>query len=240
MSTSEQNVDPNEVAHFESLGEQWWDPHGDFKTLHEINPLRVEYIVNGCELASARALDVGCGGGLLTEALARNGAQAIGLDLSKRALAAAAAHALSADLDIGYECAAVEAYAEAHAGQFDVVTCMEMMEHVPDPASIVAACATLVRPGGHVFFSTINRTPAAYALAVVGAEYVLNLVPRGTHEYAKFIRPSELDTWARHHALILQDLSGLRYDPVLHNHAITRNVQVNYMTHHIRRTEDLE
>lgn len=225
------NTDPEELRKFERMAEQWWDPNGEMKPLHQINPLRLRYVDERCRLAGRRVVDVGCGGGILAESMARAGATVTGIDLAGEALSAAKKHARDSGLELDYQYMAAEALALQRAGEFDVVTCMEMLEHVPDPASIVRACANLVRPGGHVFFSTINRTPKAYLLAIVGAEYLLKLVPQGTHDYAKFIRPSELEEWSRMAGLELRGASGLHYDPVLGRHRLGGNLDVNYLLH---------
>ena len=225
------NVDQRELAKFESIADKWWDLSGEFKPLHEINPLRLDYINRRAPLKGKRVLDVGCGGGILAEGLAHLGADVTGIDLAAATLAVAAAHAQESALTINYRHIAVEALAEDKPSGFDVVTCLEMLEHVPDPASIVAACSRLVKPGGHVFFSTINRNPKSYLLAIVGAEYVLNLVPRGTHDYLRFIKPSELGAWARHAELEVEDVSGLTYNPLTNHYKIDTDVAVNYFMH---------
>lgn len=225
------NADPEELRKFSRLAAHWWDANGEMKPLHQINPLRLRYVDERAGLAGKRVLDVGCGGGLLAEAMARAGAQVTGIDLAAEALEAARLHAQETQQRVDYRCVPAEALAEEMPAAFDVVTCMEMLEHVPDPASIVHACGQLVRPGGHVFFSTINRTPKAYLLAIVGAEYLLRLVPQGTHDYAKFIRPSELDEWSRAAGLELHEATGLHYDPVLGRHRLGGSVDVNYLLH---------
>jgi 2-polyprenyl-6-hydroxyphenyl methylase/3-demethylubiquinone-9 3-methyltransferase len=233
------NVDRDEIERFDALAARWWDPHGAFKPLHDINPLRLDFVdARAGGLASRLVLDVGCGGGLLTEGMARRGARAIGIDLGPAALEAARAHAAEAGLAIEYREAAAESLADTEPRRYDVVTCMELLEHVPDPAQLVGACARLAKPGGHVFFSTINRNPKAYALAVVAAEYVLGLLPRGTHDYARFIRPSELDAWARFHGLALAELAGFHYSPLSTQWRIGGNVDVNYLAHYRAAAED--
>ncbi|MDR3417320.1 MAG: bifunctional 2-polyprenyl-6-hydroxyphenol methylase/3-demethylubiquinol 3-O-methyltransferase UbiG [Nevskia sp.] len=225
------NVDAGEIAHFESLAARWWDPRGEMAALHVINPVRTRYIeraVGG--LKDKTALDVGCGGGLLTEALARGGAHALGIDLAQASIEVAQRHAAEHKLEVQYRLASAEELAAERPGSFDLVCCLEMLEHVPDPASVVAACGRLVRPGGGVVFSTINRNPKAYALMILGAEYALGLVPRGTHDYAKFIRPSELDRWARSAGLEPKEVIGLRYNPVLLSASLNaRDLDVNYL-----------
>jgi 2-polyprenyl-6-hydroxyphenyl methylase/3-demethylubiquinone-9 3-methyltransferase len=228
--TESANVDPRELAKFSALAHRWWDPTSEFRPLHEINPLRlahIERLAGG--LAGKRVVDVGCGGGILAEAMAGLGASVTGIDLADKPLKVAMLHALEAGGDVTYRLMSAEALAGEEPGAFDVVTCMEMLEHVPDPASTVAACAGLAKPGGHVFFSTINRNPRSFLFAIVGAEYVLNLLPRGTHEYARFIRPSELAGFARGAGLQVEDLTGMTYNPIARTYALGRDVGVNYM-----------
>ena len=230
MSHSTQNVDSQEVAKFEAVSSEWWDPSGAFRTLHEINPLRLEYVrqrVGG--LAGKRIVDVGCGGGILTESMAEQGAIVTGIDAGDAPLSAAREHQSISGLTVEYIQAVPEAFAKTHANKFDVVTCMELLEHVPNPASVVQACAQLVRARGHVFFSTINRTPKAYLLAIIGAEYILGLLPKGTHDYARFIRPSELANWAGSSDLIMKAISGLSYNPLTHHYALGSDIAVNYL-----------
>ena len=229
MTTTYANADPGELEKFSELAHRWWDPNSEFKPLHEINPLRLDWIQSTAPLAGKRVVDVGCGGGILSESMARAGANVKGIDLSRKALRVADLHSLEAGVAVDYEEIAAEALAAREPGSFDVVTCMEMLEHVPDPSSVVRACATLVKPGGHVFFSTIHRNAKAYLLAVIGAEYVLNMLPRGTHDYAKFIRPSELGGWLREAGLQLQDVSGLAYDPIRRKAWVGRHRGMNYL-----------
>ena len=226
-----QNVDPKELAKFSELAHKWWDPESEFRPLHQINPLRLEWIEQCAgSLDGRQVVDVGCGGGILSEAMARRGAQVLGVDLAERSLKVAQLHAMEAGLqNVQYREVAAEALADEMPGRFDVVTCMEMIEHVPDPGSIVAACAKLVRPGGWVFLSTLNRNPKSFLFAILGAEYVLNLLPRGTHEYAKFIRPSELAGWCRHCGLDLQYTRGLEYNPLTRRYWLSADTSVNYM-----------
>lgn len=219
------NVDPAEVEKFSSLAHRWWDPEGEFRPLHDINPLRLEWIAGHAELAGASVLDVGCGGGILAEAMARRGARVTGIDLSEKALRVAQLHLHESRLDIRYEKSSVEDY----AGEFDIVTCMELLEHVPQPASMVAACARLVRPGGRVFFSTINRNPKSYLFAVVGAEYVLGLLPKGTHDYLRFIKPSELSRWSRAAGLRVEEMTGMTYNPITRRYRLGSDCDVNYL-----------
>jgi len=223
------NVDHAEIAKFEALAHRWWDRESEFKPLHEINPLRVNWIDERATLAGKKVLDVGCGGGILSESMARRGAQVTGIDMGEAPLSVARLHQLESELDIDYRQITAEALAAEQPAQYDVVTCLEMLEHVPDPASVIRACHALVKPGGQVFFSTINRNPKAYALAIVGAEYVLQLLPRGTHDYRKFIRPSELGAWCRETGLAMNDIVGLTYNPLTKQYKLTDDADVNYM-----------
>ncbi|WP_416140672.1 bifunctional 2-polyprenyl-6-hydroxyphenol methylase/3-demethylubiquinol 3-O-methyltransferase UbiG [Halomonas sp. HK25] len=232
MQTQAGNVDPGEIAKFEALASRWWDPESEFKPLHEINPLRLDFIDARAGLAGKRVVDVGCGGGLLAEAMAHRGARVTGIDLGEAPLAVARLHAEASGVEVDYRRVSVEAMAGEMPGEFDVVTCLEMLEHVPDPASVVRACAALVRPGGQLFFSTLNRNPKAYALAILGAEYVLRLLPRGTHDYAKFIRPAELAAWCRAAGIEVQEQSGLVYNPLTRRYRLhPTDVSVNYLMH---------
>ena len=223
------NADPAELEKFSRLAHRWWDPEGEFRPLHQINPLRLEWIDRHAPLQGQAVLDVGCGGGILAEAMARRGARVTGIDLSDKALRVAELHLLESQLDIKYEKAMAEEYAAMHAGAFDVVTCMELLEHLPQPESMVAACARLVRPGGQVFFSTINRNPKAYLFAVVGAEYVLKLLPKGTHDYMRFIKPSELSRWSRATGLRPDELIGMTYNPFTQRYSLGTDCDVNYL-----------
>ena len=225
------NADQNELEKFSQLAHRWWDPNSEFKPLHDINPLRVDWIDQHCGLAGKHVLDVGCGGGLLSEGMCDRGATVTGIDLSEKALSVARLHLLESGRRVDYRQISTEDLAAGQPGSYDVVTCMEMLEHVPDPASTVAACATLVKPGGHVFFSTINRNPKAYLLAVIGAEYVLRMLPRGTHEYARFIKPSELSRWARSAGLDPDELRGMSYNPLTRHYALGHDTDVNYLMH---------
>ena len=229
MTTATHNVDPGEIEKFEKLAGRWWDPNSEFKPLHDINPLRLDYIDRLAPLADRRIIDVGCGGGLLTEGMATRGAQVIGIDMGKAPLSVARLHQHESGLDIDYQQATAEQMAAEQAGSFDTVTCMEMLEHVPDPAATIAACAQLIGEDGRVFLSTINRNPKAYLFAVVGAEYLLRLLPRGTHDYAKFIRPSEMEAWAREAGLQLVDLTGMSYNPLTQEYKLGTDVSVNYL-----------
>lgn len=224
------NFDPAELAKFSDLAHRWWDKESEFRPLHQINPLRLEWIENLIPLKGLRVLDVGCGGGILADAMARKGAEVLGIDLAGKALKVAQLHALEAQTaGVQYREISAEALAAEQPGTFDVVTCMEMLEHVPDPSLVVQACATLVKPGGHVFFSTINRNAKSFLFAIVGAEYVLNLLPRGTHEYAKLIKPSELAAYCRSANLDLGHTKGLQYNPLTKNYWLDANTSVNYM-----------
>jgi len=224
------NADPAELAKFSDLAHRWWDADGEFRPLHQINPLRLGWIQGLCPVAGLKVLDVGCGGGILTDSLARAGAHATGIDLSTKALRIAQLHALDAGTEnVEYREISAEAMALEQPGGFDMVTCMEMLEHVPDPASVVRACATLVKPGGWVFFSTLNRSPKSFLLAIVGAEYVLNMLPRGTHEYAKLIRPSELASFCRDAGLTVSQSKGLSFNPLTQRYWLNTDTSVNYL-----------
>ena len=229
MHTTE-NADPAELAKFSDLAHRWWDTESEFRPLHQINPLRLAWIDDIVPLAGTRVLDIGCGGGILADAMARKGAEVLGIDLAGKALKVAQLHALEAQTQgVSYREVSAETLAAEQPGSFDVVTCMEMLEHVPDPSSVVRACATLVKPGGHVFFSTINRNAKAFVFAIVGAEYILNLLPRGTHEFAKFIKPSELAAYARAAGLDLEHTRGMEYNPLTRHYWLSANTSVNYM-----------
>jgi 2-polyprenyl-6-hydroxyphenyl methylase/3-demethylubiquinone-9 3-methyltransferase len=224
------NADPQELAKFSDLAHRWWDPESEFRPLHQINPLRLDWIESHVRLAGKRVLDVGCGGGILSDSMARRGANVLGIDLAAKPLKVAQLHALEAATpSVDYREVAAEALAEEMPAHFDVLTCMEMLEHVPDPASIVHACSVLVKPGGWVFFSTINRNPKAFAFAIIGAEHVLKLLPKGTHEYAKFIRPSELAQWCRSAGLDLSDARGMEYNPISRRYRLSGDTSVNYL-----------
>ena len=225
-----QNVDPNEIRKFKELASRWWDRNSEFKPLHDINPLRANWIDSLAPVAEQRILDVGCGGGILCEALAQRGATVTGIDMGEAPLAVGNLHSLESGVSVTYEQSTAEDYATSHAEAFDTVTCLEMLEHVPDPSSVVAACAAMTKPGGTLFFSTINRNPKSYLLAIIGVEYVLRMLPKGTHEYSKFIRPSELGQWIRDAGLEIDQMTGLLYNPITKTYKLDeRDVDVNYM-----------
>ena len=224
------NADPQELAKFSELAHRWWDPESEFRPLHQINPLRLDWIDQLASIQGKRVVDVGCGGGILAESMARRGAHVLGIDLADRPLKVAQLHAMEGGVaNLEYRSVAAEALAAEQPGQFDVVTCMEMLEHVPDPASVIQACTDMVKPGGWVFFSTLNRNPKAYLLAVIGAEYVLQMLPKGTHDYAKFIKPSELARWAKTTGLEPAELLGMSYNPLTQKYSLNQDTSVNYL-----------
>ncbi len=229
MNDTSPNVDAAEIHKFEALASRWWDPDSEFKPLHDINPLRIDYIDERAPLSGSTVIDVGCGGGLLSEGMALRGARVTGIDMGEAPLTVARLHQHESGVEVDYQRITAEEMASRHPGAFDTVTCLEMLEHVPDPASVIQACATLVRPGGNVFFSTINRNPRAYVMAIVGAEYVLRMLPRGTHDYRKFIRPSEMERWARQAGLELRELTGMSYNPLSCEYRLGDDVGVNYL-----------
>ena len=231
------NVDQSELAKFNALASRWWDPDGDFRPLHQINPLRLDWIRQHVHLDGKDVVDVGCGGGILTEAMAAAGANVTGIDMAEAPLAVARLHQAESGAEVNYLTSTAESLAEAQPGSFDVVTCLEMLEHVPDPSAVVAACAQLVKPGGAVFFSTINRNPKSFVMAILGAEYVLGLLPKGTHEYAKLIRPSELAEWARDAGLDVRESTGMHYNPFTRECRLGGNVHVNYVMYARRPAE---
>jgi 2-polyprenyl-6-hydroxyphenyl methylase/3-demethylubiquinone-9 3-methyltransferase len=230
------NADPLEIQKFSELAHRWWDPTSEFRPLHEINPLRLEWINARVPLAGKQVCDVGCGGGILAESIAKKGATVTGIDLSEKALKVADLHSLESGIKVRYELTSAEELAAREAGQYDVVTCMEMLEHVPDPAAIVQACAKLVKPGGHIFFSTLNRNPKSYLFAIIGAEYVLGLLPRGTHDYAKFITPAELSGFARTAGLEVEALKGMTYNPLTKIYSLNQDTSVNYLVATVKPT----
>ncbi len=228
----QQNVDPAEIEKFQSIASRWWDPESEFKPLHDINPLRIDYIeFRSGALSAKKILDIGCGGGILAEAMALKGASVTGIDMAEMSLKVARLHLRESKLDINYQLITAEEFAQQNAGEFDIVTCLEMLEHVPDAASIVAAAASLLKPGGHLFFSTINRNPKAFVLAILGAEYILNMVPRGTHDYKNFIKPSELASAVRANQMEVVDITGMTYNPLTRHYRLGRDVDVNYLMH---------
>jgi len=224
-----QNVDQAEINKFEELASRWWDPHGEFKPLHAINPLRSEYVDLHSPVNGLKLLDVGCGGGLMSEAMAQFGAKVTAIDMGEAPLAVAKLHLLDSQLDVDYQQITAEELAQDNSEEFDVVTCLEMLEHVPDPSSVVAACAQMVKPGGYVYFSTINRNPKAWLMAIVGAEYILRLLPKGTHEYNKLIKPSELEQYANAAGLQFEDIIGMHYNPLTQTYWLAPGVDVNYL-----------
>lgn len=228
------NADQNELDKFSQLAHRWWDPNSEFKPLHDINPLRLEWIDGHAKISGKTVLDVGCGGGILSESMAQRGATVTGIDLSDKALGVAKLHLLESGNKVDYQKSSAEEFADQAPGSYDVVTCMEMLEHVPDPASIISACSLLVKQGGHVFFSTINRNAKAYLLAVVGAEYVLKMLPKGTHDYAKFIKPSELSRWAKSAMLEPDELIGMTYNPLSQRYRLGHDTDVNYLLHTVK------
>ena len=232
------NIDPAEIKKFEDLASRWWDKQGEFKPLHEMNPLRLNFINTGSPLDGKTVCDVGCGGGILSESMARCGADTTGIDMGKAPLSVARLHAMESELEIDYQQITAEEMAEKHSGKFDVISCMEMLEHVPDPSSIIDACFTMLKPGGSAYFSTINRNPKAYMMAIVGAEYMMKMLPRGTHDYSKFIKPSELDEWARDAGFELRNLKGVSYNPFTGLFSQSQDVDVNYMVHYRRPLEN--
>ncbi len=238
-ATTADNVDHAEVKKFEDLASRWWDPQSEFKPLHDINPLRLDYIDTAVPLAGKQVLDVGCGGGILSESMAAKGAHVTGIDAGKAPLEVARLHLLESGLEVDYRHIMVEKFADEMPAVFDVVTCMEMLEHVPDPSSVVASCARLLKPGGTLFLSTINRNPKAWLMAVVGAEYILNMLPKGTHEYRKFLRPSELDECCRQASLDVTDLTGMTYNPLSRTYKLNpRDIDVNYLMTAVKPEQD--
>ncbi|MDG2107698.1 MAG: bifunctional 2-polyprenyl-6-hydroxyphenol methylase/3-demethylubiquinol 3-O-methyltransferase UbiG [Woeseiaceae bacterium] len=231
MKITKVNVDPAEVAKFEALASRWWDPEGEFRPLHEINPLRLDWIRQHAQLSEARVVDIGCGGGILAESMAISGANVMGIDMAEGPLSVARLHQHETDIKVDYRKATAEDLVSQEPGSFDIVTCLEMLEHVPDPSLVIRSCANLVKPGGHIFFSTINRNPKSFVFAILGAEYILKLLPAGTHEYEKFIRPSELDSWSRAAGLILKNSIGMHYNPISKEYSLGDGLDVNYLMH---------
>ena len=229
MTATTENVHLHEIKKFGSLAERWWDRHGEFKTLHDINPLRIRFIRDYAAIEGKRIVDVGCGGGILSEGLTKHGADVTGIDLSEELIDIADLHGLESGINVHYQKISAEDFAEEQSGQFDHVTCMEMLEHVPDPSSIVSACAKMVKPGGYVFFSTLNRKPKAYLLAILGAEYLLRMLPKGTHDFKAFIKPSELSQWCRKAGLEMQGIIGIEYNPLNKRFSLGKDIDVNYI-----------
>jgi len=229
MNQAQKNVNPNEIEKFSAMASQWWDPEGNFKTLHQINPLRLNFVNKIVSLAGKDVLDVGCGGGILSESMALKGANVTGIDLGKELLDVADLHGLDSGVSVNYQHISVEELAAQKPASFDCVTCMEMLEHVPDPVSIIDACSSLVKPGGYVFLSTLNRNPKSYLLSIIGAEYILGMMPKGTHDYASFIKPSELAAWARQAELELVDSRGIEYNPISQSFSMAADISVNYI-----------
>jgi 2-polyprenyl-6-hydroxyphenyl methylase/3-demethylubiquinone-9 3-methyltransferase len=231
MTEHRLNFDPQEIAKFGELASRWWDPDSEFKPLHEINPLRLEYIERRSSLKGKTVVDIGCGGGILAESMALKGANVLGIDMGKAPLSVAQLHKLESGAELDYQQITAEELADKEPGKYDVVTCMEMLEHVPDPSSVIAACSKLVKPDGHVFFTTINRNPKSYLFAIVGAEYIMKILPKGTHDYSKFIKPSELESWARAADLQLRELTGMSYNILSKKYSLGHDVDVNYLMH---------
>jgi 2-polyprenyl-6-hydroxyphenyl methylase/3-demethylubiquinone-9 3-methyltransferase len=234
MTQNSANIDPDEIAKFNHSASRWWDPNSEYKPLHDINPLRLDYVDRRAALAGKRVVDVGCGGGILAESMAARGARVVGIDMAGGALAAARLHTMESGVSVDYRQMTAEQLAESEPASFDAATCMELLEHVPDPASLVGACARLVKPRGQVFFSTLNRNPKSFFLAIAAAEYVLRIVPKGTHNYAKFIRPAELARWVRQAGLEVVNLTGMNYNPLTRRYALSGDISVNYLVHAVK------
>ena len=238
MNANQQNIDKKEISKFNELASRWWDTDGDFKPLHEINPLRLDYICRHSNLKDLKIVDIGCGGGILSEAMAKKGGIVTGIDMAEKAIAVAKLHQIESKTTVDYKLMTAEELAEDEAGSFDIVTCLEMLEHVPDPSKVIQSCADLLKPGGSVYFSTINKNLKSFLFAIIGAEHILKLLPVGTHEYSKFIKPSSMESWSRQSLLELQSSIGLEYNPFISKYSLTHNLDVNYMMHFMKPNEE--
>ena len=238
MNANQQNIDKKEISKFNELASRWWDTDGDFKPLHEINPLRLDYICRHSNLKDLKIVDIGCGGGILSEAMAKKGGIVTGIDMAEKAIAVAKLHQIESKITVDYQLMTAEELAEDEAGSFDIVTCLEMLEHVPDPSKVIQSCADLLKPGGSVYFSTINKNLKSFLFAIIGAEHILKLLPVGTHEYSKFIKPSSMESWSRQSLLELQSSIGLEYNPFISKYSLTHNLDVNYMMHFMKPNEE--
>ena len=238
MNANQQNIDKKEISKFNELASRWWDTDGDFKPLHEINPLRLDYICRQSNLKDLKIVDIGCGGGILSEAMAKKGGIVTGIDMAEKAIAVAKLHQIESKITVYYKLMTAEELAEDEAGSFDIVTCLEMLEHVPDPSKVIQSCADLLKPGGSVYFSTINKNLKSFLFAIIGAEHILKLLPVGTHEYSKFIKPSSMESWSRQSLLELQSSIGLEYNPFISKYSLTHNLDVNYIMHFMKPNEE--
>ena len=238
MNANQQNIDKEEISKFNELASRWWDTDGDFKPLHEINPLRLDYICRQSNLKDLKIVDIGCGGGILSEAMAKKGGIVTGIDMAEKAIAVAKLHQIESKTTVDYKLMTAEELAEDEVGSFDIITCLEMLEHVPDPSKVIQSCADLLKPGGSVYFSTINKNLKSFLFAIIGAEHILKLLPVGTHEYSKFIKPSSMESWSRQSLLELQSSIGLEYNPFISKYSLTHNLDVNYMMHFMKPNEE--